>query len=1032
LDVWSTSSGLPQSTLTAVTQTRDGYLWVGTWSGLVRFDGVRFSVYDKASAPGLRNSGIQTLLADADGGLWIGTNGGGLSHHRDGVFTTLTTADGLAGDIVRALHKDTQGRLWIGTNGGLSVLEGGKVARSWATRDGLPNAVVRAIAEDRAGVLWIGTNGGGLARFAQGRLTTLGRAEGLPNDFVFALLVDRAGALWVGTNGGGLARYEGGGFTRYGRDSGLAGDVIWSLFEDANGSLWVGTYGGGLYRREGERFAALSAAQGLGSDFVRALAQDHEGSLWIATYNGGLNRLRDGKFTTWTAREGLPSDVARVLLEDRAGDVWVGTSGDGLARFRDGAFTRYGRREGVPHDFVVSLFEDRDGALWVGTNGGGVARLQGGRATVFTTRDGLVDDRISAIAQDHEGRMWFGTNAAGVSILEQGRFTTLSREDGLGADQVMALRADRTGAVWVGTDGGGLVRIRAGRVFTRFTTAGGLGADVVLALHEDADGAMWVGTSGGGLSRVKDGRVETWTSQDGLMDDVVLGLAEDDRGELWLAGNKGVFRVAKADLTGPGARRPLAVTAFGTADGLKSAECLGLGQPTILKDRQGRLWFPTTRGLAVIDPARIPRNPVPPPVIIESLETGRATLVPAGALALPAGRTSWEIRYTALSLLAPEKVRFRYRLEGLDDDQWVDAGTRRSAFFTNVPAGRYVFRVMAANNDGVWNEAGAAIAIELAPRFRETRLFYALVAAGLMLLGASVFGLRALSLEARRRELELQVAERTRDLREQTARTERAREEAERQREIAVDADRLKSELLSIAAHDLRSPLQSVLGYAEMAALKTAAGSEIRDFVSRIHRSADRMLGLVNGLLDSAALESGRVQLRPERLDLAELAHSVVDAQRGAATRKGQDLVLDAAAPAPVEADPERLREVLDNLVSNAVKYAPPLTAIAVRVTREDGRWVFDVTDQGPGLTEDDKARLFGRFQRLSARPTAGEPSSGLGLSIVKQLVELQGGRVWAESDGPGRGSRFAVALPEAPASSAPGATSAERAAPQA
>jgi len=553
---------------------------------------------------------------------------------------------------------------------------------------------------------------------------------------------------------------------------------------------------------------------------------------------------------------------------------------------------------------------------------------------------------------------------------------------------------------------------------------------VVLALQEDADGAIWVGTSGGGLSRVKDGRVETWTSQDGLMDDVVLGVVEDDRGSLWLAGNKGVFRVTKADLTGPGAKRPVAVTAFGTADGLKSAECLGLGQPTILKDRQGRLWFPTTRGLAVIDPEHIPRNEVPPPVIIESLDAGGTTRVPNGTLSLAAGRTNWEIRYTALSLLAPEKVRFRYRLEGLQDE-WVDAGARRSAFFTNVPAGGYVFRVMACNNDGVWNDAGAALSIELAPRFRETRLFLALVAAGLMLLGASGFWLRARGLEARRRELELLVAERTRELREQTARTERAREEAERQREIAVEADRLKSELLSIAAHDLRSPLQSVLGYAEMAGLKTAPGSEIQDFVGRIHRAADRMLGLINGLLDSAALESGKVQLRTERLDLADLARSVVDAHRGAAARKGQEIALEAPTAVPVDADRERLREVLDNLVSNAVKYAPSLSAIAVRVFRDAGEGTFDVTDQGPGLTEEDKARLFGRFQRLSARPTASEPSSGLGLSIVKQLVELQGGRVWAESDGPGRGSRFAVALPEAPAARAAAAEPQTRAASQ-
>jgi ligand-binding sensor domain-containing protein/signal transduction histidine kinase len=1018
LDAWTTASGLPQNTITAIAQTQDGYLWMGSFGGLARFDGARFVVFDKSTNPALRNSGVHALLADQGGGLWVGTNGGGLTFLKDGVARTFGVAEGLGAEVVRSLFQDSKGRVWAGTNGGLSLLEGDRF-RTWNAETGFTSNVVRAIREDRDGALWIGTNGDGLFRMKDGQFTRFTRKEGLPSDLVFSLVVDKEGALWVGTNGGGLARYQGGQFRVYGSRDGLDADIIWSLLQDADGSLWVGTYGAGLYRREGDRFRGLTTRTGLSSDFVRALGQDAEGSLWIGTNTGGLARLRDGKFTTFTTREGLPSDIAKTVLAGADGTLWIGTSGGGLARLKDGAFETWSRREGLPHDFVQALMLDRRGGLWVGTNGAGVSRFADGRFQTLSTRDGLVDDHVAALVEDRDGAVWIGTNSGGVSRYKDGKFTSFTRADGLGTNLVMAMLVDRQGALWVGTDGGGLTRMAEGKART-FTMADGLAAGSVLCLHEDGDGSLWVGTSGGGLSHFDGRRFTTVSTREGLHDDVVFAILEDAKGGFWLSGNRGLSRVDKGALRAGLQGQRVQPEVFGVADGMKSEECSGVSQPAATRLPDGRLVFPTTRGIVIVDPERLPRNERAPRVQVEELEASRVSYT-GEQRELPPGAGDWEIRFTALSFLAPQRVRFKYRLAGFDED-WVDAGTRRSAFYTQVPPGKYTFEVHAANNDGVWSDTPARTLVTLRPRFHQTRTFQAMVAALLLLAGGLGYAMHVRGLNERRRQLERLVQERTRALTEQQrhaeearAEAERQRENAERQKEIAQQATAVESELLQIAAHDLKNPLQVVIGHTEMAEVSIREGRPTGEFVGHIRQAAERMLGILTRLLDASAMDAGKLALRPQRIDLGDVARHVVEHNAPAARRKSQDLELVLERALPVVGDADRLVDVVENLVGNAIKYSPPSSRIVVAVRHRDGRAVIDVTDSGPGLSPDDKRRMFGRFQRLSAIPTGGESSTGLGLSIAKQLAELMGGEVSASSEGPGQGACFTLSMPLAP-----------------
>lgn len=765
-DVWQTDQGLPQNAVQAICQTRDGYLWLGTQEGLVRFDGVRFAVFDKSNTPELTQNSISALREDREGSLWIGQRGGGLTRLRDGNFKTFTAREGLSGDRVRSIYEDREGNLWIGTSGGgLTRLKDGKFT-VFTTKDGLTNDQIVSIYEDREGSLWIGTFGGGLNRYREGRFTGFGTREGLSHDQVSSIIEDREGDLWIGTFGGGLNRYRDGRFTAFTTRQGLSNDQVWSILEDQDGSLWIGTFEGLNRFRDGS-FAALVAKQGLSNDAVLSIYQDRERSLWIGTSGGGLNRLRDGKFTSFTTREGLSNDVALSIYEDRNGSVWIGTDGGGLSRFRDGRFTSFTTKDGLSNDHVVSIHEDREGSLWIGTVGGGVNRLRHGRITAFTTKQGLSDDIVYAIYEDHAGNLWMGTDGGGLNRFRDGKFTAFTTKNGLSHDRVVSIQEDRDENLWIGTSGGGLNRFRDGE-FTAFTTKEGLSDDRITSVYEDAQGTLWIGTSGGGLNRFKDGSFTAFTTKVGLYDDRVFAILEDGQGNLWMSCNRGIFRASKKELNAfaDGKLAKISSASYGTADGMRSAECNGENQPAGWKTRDGRLWFPTIKGVVVIDPAHIPINPLPPPVALEGVTADGKPVGghPGSSFVIGPGNRKLDLQYTALSLVAPQRVKFRYRLEGFDKD-WIEAGTDRTAHYTNLSPGDYTFRVKASNNDGIWNESGAALGLRLLPFFHQTRAFQVLCGLGVVLLGSGAHRLRMRRLKRRAEELERVVEEQTRDLR---------------------------------------------------------------------------------------------------------------------------------------------------------------------------------------------------------------------------------------------------------------------------
>ncbi|HVV00980.1 MAG TPA: two-component regulator propeller domain-containing protein [Verrucomicrobiae bacterium] len=732
---WQVGDGLPDNVIQAITQTSDGFLWAGTRKGLARFDGMEFATFDSKNTPALRKSSITALCATHDGALWIGSDGGGLVRMKNGTFAVYGKVDGLAGENVHVIYESSDGSLWIGTDTGLSRYQDGKFF-NYRQKDGLLSATVTHIREDRDGNLWIATAKGLNRLRVGGAVDSFAMPNRLPNDSVRGICQDRGGRIWVGSNKG-LLWYNwfwGASFYAYDTQYGLSDPFVSAICEDTAGNLWVGTYSG-LNRFQQGRFFSQLDNEGLPFDRVNTLFEDRQGDLWVGTKEG-LVRLVPQRFTAYTRQNDLTHNNVTSVLQDRAGNLWLGTWGGGLDELRGEKVTAYRSTNGLSQDLILSLCEGKDGSIWAGADfDGGLLRLKDGKENHYTWKDGLPNAGLRVLHEDSNSNLWIGTSR-GLACFKNGKFTIYTKKDGLAGNVIKAIHEDARGKLWVGTEGG-LSCFERGQI-VNYTRANGLSDTNINAVIEDAAGNLWVGTESGGLNRFHDGGFTAYTTRDGLFSDQIFSILDDHAGWLWMSSSKGVFRARKADLDAfdAGEIKSIPSPGYDKSDGMESPLCNNIGQPAGWRTSDGRLWFPTTKGVVSLDPAAITRDAIPPVVYIREIIADRKQLLglsgglvktSAGSeaeLRAPPGRGEVEFQYAALNLSAPQKSRFRYRLEGIDSD-WVDAGARRAAYYNNLPPGHYKFHVSASNADGVWNRDGASISLVLLPHYWQTWWFRA-------------------------------------------------------------------------------------------------------------------------------------------------------------------------------------------------------------------------------------------------------------------------------------------------------------------
>ena len=1031
---WSAAQGLPVNAVTDLAQTADGYLWIATFDGLVRFDGARFTVFNVGNTAALPSNRILQLDAGRDGSLWIQTTPNHLVRYRHHTFTPAGPP--LEGRVLSVFYEDARGVAWVGTDAGLFRAEG-KAFR--AVPVGNRPRAITALVSDSSGTLWVGTPeglwhlpGGGAAAPVSGAA-----------DLVTALGVGAAGTVWIGTPGGvhrlggkGASARDAGphatthlvstgnrllatsdaGVYRYGGSAwrqmeGVAAPPLYThdpIQPDRQGGYWLAA-GTDLYHDDQRVFRAPSA--------IRAFLLDPEGSVWVGTDRSGLYRLRPTSFQVYSTPEGLAAPNVLTVAEDAEGALWIGSSG-GLSRLRNGRAERFGAAHGLPSNPIVrSLFVDRAGTLWLGHDWGLMART-GERFAQVGDPQGPAQARVHAIYQTSDGALWVGTSQ-GLYRRHEGAWARFTTRDGLAHDYVRAFVETRDGTLWMGTNGGGLSAYRGGR-FSNFTTGEGLSSNLVRALYEDANGTLWVGTEGRGLDRVETSegtvrRVTPVRQHDGLFDEGIHVILEDAQRRLWMSTNRGIFWVRRAELDAFAAGEVPRVhaTAYTEADGLRNREANGGTQPAGLRARDGRLWFATQDGAAVIDPSRMRPNPVPPPLVIEQVVVPDTAFHADAPVRLGTGQRSFEIRYTALSFTAPQNVRFRYRLEGFDRG-WVEAGTRRVAYYTNVPPGRYVFHLQAANNDGVWSRQDATLRLGVAPFFYETAWFLIGCVLALMALWLLLSGLRVRRLRRRKVELEALVATRTEALSAEQARTADALATVAAQAEKLQRLDEAKSRFFANVSHEFRTPLTLVIGPLR-SALAGAYGpttETLRAQHQLMLRNSRRLLRLINEVLDLARLEADGLPLERRPLDLGPFVRRVVEAFGPLAERQRIGLHFsDPDASCPVLADAEALEKVVGNLLSNAVKFTGAGGHVGVALRVREGMAEIAVADSGPGIPASDLPHVFDRFYRSDAPGTPRREGAGIGLALAKELAELHGGTIQAES-APGEGSTFTVRLP--------------------
>lgn len=943
---WTADDGLPQNSVRSITQTRDGYLWLTTFDGLVRFDGVRFTVFDKSNTKGLRTNRFTSLYEDKDGTLWAGTGDGGLTLYRDGVFTSYTTADGLPASQVMGFASDLKGELLINMYSGQFYRRDGRFVAAppeyqaldmkfylapsgaqWTiTKNGTTQEAggVRVTRyplklsfgsygvwpyEDSQGNLWLADESG-LYRLRDGQITRYTEQDGVPpRTPPRPSCEDDEGGVWFATDG--LARFKDGRFTIYGKSSGLATLAINCIFKDREGTIWAGT-SSGLYRLRKQVITGYSTASGLLHREVYPILQSQTGDIWVGSVLG-LSRFRDGQFTNTPLP--APHKIVQALCEDSAGRLWIGVVG-GLLIYENGKLKNLSRL--VEGATVATILTDRLGNVWVGSDRG-LFKFDGERvAAHYTTKDGLPNDDVMVIHEDRQGRLWIGT------------FKTLAQfKDGQ---------------------------------FISYAMAESVASNRIRSIYEDTDGTFWLGSYDDGLSRFRDGRFFNYRMEDGLFSNGVFQTLEDRHGYFWISCNKGIYRVSRRELNdfADGRISRINSVAYGKQDGMLNVECNGGRLPAGIIARDGKFWFPTQEGVAVVDPEAARVNPQAPPVLVESVTLERAPVEFRGGVTVQPGQRDLEISYTGLSYVKPEQVRFRYRLDGLREE-WVEAGTRRTAYFPYLPPGSYTFRVIAANSDGVWNDVGASIPVVVRAPFWKRWWFWLLCA------GAGV-GIAGFAVRGRVVQLKKKQAER-----EAFARRLIESQEGERKRIAGELHDGLGQNLLIVK------------NWALLGLNSLAEDNPAREHLNEISETTSLALDEVREIAGN---------LRPYQLERLGLTSTIEQMVRQVKNSSDIEFIteienIDGLLSKEFEIN---LYRVVQECVNNVLKHSAATKAWLL-IKRTAGGAEITCRDNGQGFD-----------------PEASSRKGGMGLTGMAERVRMLGGRYTMDS-AVGKGATIRVTM---------------------
>jgi signal transduction histidine kinase/ligand-binding sensor domain-containing protein len=949
---WTTDDGLPQNIVRDVYQTPDHYLWIATLDGLARFDGVRFTVYNTANTPGMVSNRLLGMLGTAAGDLWIPTESGDLMRYRMGKFETLGPAQGVLRKAVRGVAQGEDGRIWI--------LQDNAVYEWRPENQRFVNIMPRdfqarfdSLRWDRLG-FW-GRENDVLHCFRNGEFKSYSLPPQIHNRSLWRVAAAPNGDIWFETQNRDQYRISAGHPpTRI-----ASPEQAHTVFVDSGGISWKIHINPELDR-------SLEYSANRGTEFLAfsGFYVDHEGNRWIRTEGQGLFQFQKHFIQVYSKKQGLAATNIYPIYQDHNGAIWLGAWNSGLSRFQDGKFTNYTIADGLPSELITALFEDRDGHLWIGSHDGlGIYenhRFQNARGPVLAE-----GEPVQAISQDRSGTLWFGMRS-GLFSYKDGVSRHYSETDGLATNDTHVIIEDRTGDLLIGGYGG-LTRLHNG-AFTRIWSAGGPASLDIRALYEDPDGVLWIGTYESGLARYAEGRITRFTSKDGLFNNGVFQILPDRQGNFWISSNRGIYRVREAELNefAKGLRKYISSVPYGKADGLENEECNGGLWPAGIRTRNGELWFPTQAGVAVIRPNTLVNDRQPSPVMLEDVLLDNVPVPIHDTLRVDPGKKYIEIHYTSPSFVRPAQVRFRYKLDGLDSD-WVEAGRRRTAYYSHVPPGNYTFSVIAGNNEGNWSPEGAPLSITVIAPYYLTWWFRTLLVLAAVALIAFAWRYRTSQL-----------------------RQAQAMQQAFSQQLIASQENERKR--IAAELHDSIGQSLVVIKNLVLFVLQPRKGSVLSD-------EAETMEAIVQEVSRSIE-ESKRISynLRPFQLDRLGLKKAIEALVRSVSTASGIRYTCEIDDVDTAFAEDLRINfyRIVQESLGNIMKHSQA-TEVQIQIRKTDERVSLTISDNGRGFNPSD------------APPQPGK--GGFGLTGMSERAHLMGGHFKIQS-APGRGTVLFVEIP--------------------
>jgi len=1041
LDQWTVDDGLPVNNVVDILQAKNGYLWLATFDGLVRFDGIEFKVYQSESYPNLPSNRILTVDEALDGSIWMTTEPGFVVYFKDGEFHRATEQNGLNGNLANEYtFIDHEGVLWIPSNKGISTYDGETLA---PYRPEKINGNIQNVFVETNGAVWY-------RMFDNPYLFRISEDEMERFDYPLKNTIrnlpmyedPETGWIWVGKISDTYV-YIGNTFEYHSSTEAEFG--ISGFYRDPHGKMWLisesydtyvwheelqnwetqfeGSLGikrnNFLYSRDenlwfitGRKIFEAENKILSTPDLIYTYLFDKEGSLWLGTETSGLVRLKKNLFKTYTGNDGMPWANVFTIIEDYDNNIWAGTYRSGVGVIgQNGVVETVGIEETAWGGFIITLFMGQDSTIYAGSIGAGLSWIEPGKH-IFRKEENTGADtpiNIKAFYEDQNGDLWLGT-PNGLFIGGIGAWNKVD-EQRFSNFEVRAIIEAPDGSLWLGTYGAGIVRFDENE-FTFYGMEEGFTSNIfrsfyITDVRSEQEYTLWVGTEDRGLVRIEiqDGEpnLQTLTrygTQIGMLDFAIHNIQEDDFGFFWMNTNRGIFRIEKEQLEQyhRGEIDHLNGISFTESDGLINREGNGGNQSPGIKASDGRIWFANQAGAVVFDPADFVdvENELIPPVVIEEITTSSGTFLNIDNRLIELEKTerNFEIRFTALSLISPERNNFRYRLLGFNDE-WIETNGQRSAVYTNIPNGTYTFEVMASNNTGTWNPEPAQMTFTIAPHFYETAWFKIGVLSFFGLMFFAGFQWRVRSLKRSEELLKKRVEMRTLQLKKEKEKTE---EQAERLKEL----DKAKTRFFTNISHELRTPLTLIMSPLQQMLSEKGNNfdAQTQEEFRRMLRNSDRLLRLIDQTLDINRLEQGRIRLKISKQNLRDFIDELVDLFTSVAIEKEINIRINCEkGDFTLYADPDKLDEIIANLLSNAIKFTPEGKKIDISITEENNMLELKVADTGIGIAPENLDKIFERFYQVDSSETRFQEGSGIGLSLVKEFVKLHQGELLVESE---------------------------------